>query len=204
MYVTDYLSSKRQREKRSYEDSQTSKVVDQTIFIFGVMILLKETSRGQEVLVTPNDVPASKLIERLAKYLKQNVDAVTPPPWATIVKTGAHVQQQPQNADWWYARCASILRKIYVHGPVGIQELRANYGGRKSRGVKPQRAAKAGGSIIRKALQQLEAAGYVETVRPRGRRVTTAGSKLLRELTEEVGREIAKELPELQKYLKGD
>jgi small subunit ribosomal protein S19e len=168
------------------------------------MILLKETSRGQEALVTPNDVPASKLIERVAKYLKENVDAVTPPAWATIVKTGVHVQHQPQNPDWWYVRCASILRKLYVHGPVGIQELRANYGGRKSRGVKPRRAAKAGGSIIRKALQQLEVAGYVETVRPRGRKVTPAGSKLLKELTEELGREMVKELPELEKYLKGE
>lgn len=176
----------------------------QTIFIFGVMILLKETSRGQEALVTPNDVPASKLIERVAKYLKENVDAVTPPPWAAIVKTGVHVQQQPQNPDWWYVRCASILRKLYVHGPVGIQELRANYGGRKSRGVKPRRAAKAGGSIIRKALQQLEVAGYVETVKPRGRKVTPAGLKLLKELTEEIGGEMVKELPELQKYLKGE
>jgi len=155
-------------------------------------------------LVTPNDVPASKLIQRAAKYMKENVDAVTPPTWAAIVKTGAHVQHQPQNPDWWYVRCASILRKIYVHGTVGIQELRANYGGRKSRGVKPRRAAMAGGSIIRKALQQLEAAGYVETVRPRGRRVTPAGSKLLKELTEEVGREMVKELPELEKYLKGE
>ena len=155
-------------------------------------------------MVTPTDVPASKLIERLARYLKENVDAVTPPAWATIVKTGAHVQHQPQNPDWWYVRCASILRKIYIHGPVGIQELRADYGGRKSRGVKPRRAAKAGGSIIRKALQQLEAAGYVETVRPRGRRVTPAGSKLLKELTEELGREMIKELPQLEKYLKGE
>jgi small subunit ribosomal protein S19e len=155
-------------------------------------------------LVTPNDVPASRLIEKLAKYLKENVDAVTPPAWAAIVKTGSHVQQQPQNPDWWYVRCASIMRKVYIHGPVGIEELRADYGGRKSRGVKPGHSAKAGGSIIRKALQQLEAAGYVETARPRGRRATPTGTKLLKELTEELSKEMAKELPELEKYRKGE
>jgi len=155
-------------------------------------------------LVTPNDVPVSKFTEKLAKYLRENVDAVTPPAWASIVKTGTHVEKQPQNPDWWYVRCASILRKIYVHGPIGIEGLRTEYGGRKNRGVKPSHAAKAGGSIIRKALQQLETAGYVETVRPRGRRMTPAGTRLLKELAEELSKELAKELPELQKYQKGE
>ena len=168
------------------------------------MILLEETPRGQRVLITPNDVPASKLIEKLAKYLKENVDAVTPPTWASMAKTGTHVEKQPQNPDWWYVRSASLLRKIYVHGPIGIEKLRADYGGRKNYGVKPNHAAKAGGSIVRKALQQLETAGYIETFKPRGRRLTREGRKLLRELTEELGRELVKELPELEKYQKGE
>jgi len=155
-------------------------------------------------LVTPNDVPVSKFIPRLAKYLKENVDAVTPPSWASVVKTGTHVQQQPQNPDWWYTRCASIMRKIYVHGPIGIEKLRADYGGRNSKGVKPKHATKAGGSVIRKALQQLQAAGYVETVKMRGRKVTPAGRKVLKELSEELIREITRDLPEFQKYQKGE
>lgn len=155
-------------------------------------------------MVTPNDVPASKFIARLAKYLKENVDAVQPPTWANIVKTGSHVQHQPQNPDWWYVRCASILRKIYVHGPIGIEKLRAGYGGGKSRGVKPNRAGKAGGSVIRKALQQLEAAGFVENVKPRGRRISSAGRRLLKEAAQEVAKELTKQLPELQKYEKSE
>jgi small subunit ribosomal protein S19e len=168
------------------------------------MILLQEKSRGQTILITPNDVPASRLIEKLAKYLKENVDAVTPPSWASISKTGAHVEKQPQDPEWWYTRCASIFRKIYVHGPIGIEKLRADYGGRKNRGVKPNRATKAGGSIIRKALQQLETAGYIETLKPRGRRVTHEGRKLLQELTEDLSKELVKQLPELEKYQKGE
>jgi len=155
-------------------------------------------------LVTPNDVPVSKFIPKLAKYLKENVEAVAPPTWVSAVKTGTHVQQQPQNPDWWYVRCASILRKTYVHGPIGIEKLRADYGGRSSKGVKPKHATKAGGSVIRKALQQLQAAGYVETVKTRGRKVTPAGRKVLKELAEELSREIVKDLPELQKYQKGE
>jgi small subunit ribosomal protein S19e len=155
-------------------------------------------------LITPFDVPASKLIEKLAKYLKENVDNVTPPSWASFAKTGIRAQRQPQNPDWWYVRCASLLRKIYVHDPVGVERLSANYGGRKDFGVKPEHAVKAGGAIIRKALQQLEAAGLVETSKPSGRRVTREGKKLLRGIAEDIQKELAKEVPQLEKYQKGD
>jgi small subunit ribosomal protein S19e len=153
-------------------------------------------------LITPYDVPASKLIEKLATYLKENVDAVNPPPWASMAKTGPHVQRQPENPDWWYIRCASLLRKIYVHSPIGTEKLRAEYGGRKDFGVKREHAAKAGGAIIRKALQQLEAAGLIETLKPHGRRVTKDGRKLLQELAEDIYKGLAKEIPELEKYQK--
>lgn len=155
-------------------------------------------------MITPNDVPASMLIKKLAKYLKENVDAVTPPAWASMAKTGTHVEKQPQDPDWWYVRSASLLRKIYIHGPIGIEKLRADYGGRKNYGVKPSHAAKAGGSIVRKALQQLEAAGYIETFKPRGRRSTREGRKLLRELAQELGKELVKDLPEMERYQKGE
>jgi small subunit ribosomal protein S19e len=155
-------------------------------------------------LITPNDVPASKLVGKLAKYLKENVDAITPPAWAGIAKTGAHAQGQPQNPDWWYTRCASVFRKVYVHGSIGIEKLRAEYGGVKGSRVTPEHVTKAGGSIVRKALQQLEAAGYIETLRPRGRRVTREGRKLLQELAEELSKELVKEIPELEKYQKDE
>jgi small subunit ribosomal protein S19e len=155
-------------------------------------------------LITPHDVPASKLVEKLAKYLKENVDAVAPPLWADFAKTGAHVQKQPQNPNWWYLRCASLLRKIYAHGPMGIEKLRADYGGRKGFGVKRAHAVKAGGSVIRKGLQQLELAGLIEKSKPHGRTVTREGRKLLQELTEELQKELVKEVPALEKYQKGE
>lgn len=155
-------------------------------------------------MITPHDVPARVFIEKLAKYLKENVDEVNPPQWANIVKTGSHVQKQPQDPYWWYIRCASLLRKIYVHEPIGIEKLRAEYGGRKDFGVRPEHAVKAGGTIIRKALQQLEAAGLIETAKPRGRVVTREGIKLLREIAEEVHKELVRESPQLAKYGKGE
>lgn len=155
-------------------------------------------------MATPYDVPAQKLIEKLAKHLKENVDGATPPTWANAAKTGPHVQKPPQNPDWWYIRCASLLRKIYTHGPIGLEELRTQYGGRKDFGVTPEHTAKAGGSVIRKALQQLEAAGLIETASLKGRMMTKEGRKLLQELTEELSKELVKKIPELAKYQHGE
>lgn len=149
---------------------------------------------------TPFDVPAPILIERLAKYLKDNVDAIEPPKWAPYVKTGIHAERAPQNPDWWYTRCASLLRKIYILGPIGVERLRAKYGGRKNRGARPKHAAKGGGAIIRKALQQLEKAGLVQTIKGKGRVVTSEGRKLLDSLSADIKRELEKTIPALSKY----
>lgn len=151
-------------------------------------------------MVTPNDVPASKFIQKLAKYLKENVDEVQPPAWASVAKTGAHVEKPPQNPNWWYTRSASILRKVYFYGPMGIEKLRADYGGRKGFGVKPSHAVKAGGSSIRKILQQLEAAGLIQTVSPQGRKMAPKGRKLLQEVAEDLQKDMVKAVPELRKY----
>jgi small subunit ribosomal protein S19e len=151
-------------------------------------------------LTTPYDVPASKFIEKLAKYLRENVDEVQPPAWASVAKTGAHVEKQPQNPNWWYIRGASVLRKVYVNGPIGIEKLRADYGGRKDFGVKPEHAVKAGGSSVRKILQQLEVAGLVQTVRSQGRIMAPKGRKLLQEVAEDLQKDMVKVLPELRKY----
>jgi small subunit ribosomal protein S19e len=148
-------------------------------------------------LITPYDVPASQFIEKLAKYLKDNVEAVQPPAWAIVAKTGSHVEKQPQNPAWWYVRSASMLRKIYVNGPIGIEKLRADYGGRKDFGTKPEHAVKAAGSNIRKILQ---VAGLVQTVASKGRIMAPKGRKLLKEIAEDLHKDLTKAVPELKKY----
>ena len=151
-------------------------------------------------MTSPHDVPAQPFIEKLAKYLKENVDQVQPPAWAAVAKTGSHVEKQPQNPDWWYTRNASILRKIYAHEPIGIEKLRSDYGGRKGFTVKPNHASKSGGSNIRKSLQQLEAAELIQTVTPQGRKMTPKGRKLLQEVASDLHKELVKKAPELGKY----
>ena len=151
-------------------------------------------------MTTPHDVPASQFIERLAKYVKDNIEQVQPPAWAQVAKTGSHTEKQPQDPDWWYTRSASVLRKVYVHGPVGLEKLRSDYGGRKGFSVRPNHASKAGGSNIRKILQQLEASGLIQITRPKGRVMTPKGRKMLQEISQDLQKEIVKTIPELKKY----
>lgn len=151
-------------------------------------------------MVTVRDVPADKLINELAQYLKQNVPQVVPPPWAIFVKTGPHRERIPDNPEWWYYRAASILRKLYLaKEPIGIETFRTIYGGLKRRGSAPPHFKKCGGSHIRKILQQLERAGLIMKT-PRGRVISPKGRRLLDELAYKIFQDLVKINPELAKY----
>jgi small subunit ribosomal protein S19e len=129
-------------------------------------------------MVTVYDVPSEKLIAKVAQKLKDS-GAVRPPEWAEFAKTGVHTEKAPTQADWWYTRAASVLRKVYVKGPIGTSKLAAEYGGFVDRGSKPNKAAKGSRSIIRKSLMQLESAGLVAKNKNNGRVVTPKGQSLL-------------------------
>ncbi len=132
-------------------------------------------------MVSPvSSVDAWKLIEKIANYLKEN-KVIEPPPWAMFVKTGVHKEHPPQNPDWWYIRAASIMRKLYLKGPIGVSRLRTIYGGKHRLGHHPPKFSKGSGAIIRKILQQLETAGLLEKADKKGRRLTRKGRELLEE-----------------------
>ncbi len=128
-------------------------------------------------MVSARDVPSDKLIGALAEQVK-SLPAVQEPDWARLVKTGSHAERPPQNSDWWFTRAASLLRKLYLHGPVGLGDLERAYGGTKALGFSPKHHRDAGGSAIRKALQQLEQAELV-TKTPKGRVLTPKGRAML-------------------------
>jgi len=164
------------------------------------MPISRRKNQGENALPSPFDVPSSALIEKLARYLKENVDQITPPEWAPLAKTSSHAILPPQDPSWWYTRAASLLRKIYIHGPIGTQHLRYDYGGRKGRGVKPEHVRIGAGGNIRKIMQQLEAAGFVEKDKNRGRIISPEGRRLLDSLSTEIKKELEKTVPELKKY----
>lgn len=145
-------------------------------------------------MTTVFDVPADLLIETVAEEFKNN-DNINAPAWSNFVKTGVHKERKPENPDWWFVRCASILRRVYIDGPVGVMSLRTFYGGKKDRGVTPEAFRKGSGAIVRGALHQLEDAGYVEKVE-NGRVVTPEGRSFL----DKTSGEIIKDIPGLEKY----
>jgi len=135
---------------------------------------------------TPLDVSSDALIDRLSKFLKENVGEVAPPVWAANAKTGSHREHPPSNPDWWYTRCASLLRKLYVHGPVGIARLRVEYGGRLRKGTHIEHSRVAGGSAIREPLQQLQKAGFISIEAKQGRKLTAEGISLLNRMAADI------------------
>ena len=135
---------------------------------------------------TPLDVPSDALINNLSKFLKENVGEVAPPSWALTAKTGSHRERPPASPDWWYNRCASLLRKLYLHGPVGIARLRVEYGGRLRHGTHIEHSRVAGGSAIREPLQQLQKAGCIAVEAKKGRKLTPEGISLLNRVAADV------------------
>ena len=126
---------------------------------------------------TVYDAPPEKLIQKAAEELKKRSE-LTPPEWAAFVKTGVHKEMPPQQEDWWFVRAAAVLRRVYIDGPVGVQRMRSFYGGRKNRGSRPNALRRGSGSIVRTALQQLEAAGMVVKEKG-GRRISPQGASFL-------------------------
>jgi small subunit ribosomal protein S19e len=152
------------------------------------------------------------LISALADKLSDSKDIVAPD-WSEYVKTGVDRERPPTQENWWTIRAASLLRKVAKQGPVGVTTLAQTYGTVMNNGAGPNTPGVASRHIIRTALQQLEAAGLVEMVATRevdtedgkqqlysGRRLTSAGQKLLDEVAHSC-RDAANEMyPGLAKY----
>ncbi|NLI73376.1 MAG: 30S ribosomal protein S19e [Euryarchaeota archaeon] len=140
-------------------------------------------------MVTVYDVPPEKLIAKTAAQLKE-MDTIQPPEWAEFVKTGMHTEQAPIQPDWWFTRAASVLRKVYLIGPIGSSRLAAEYGGFSDRGSRPNRAVKGSRAIARQCLIQLEKSGLVAKDKKNGRVITPKGQSLLDRMSKEVYDEI--------------
>jgi len=163
-------------------------------------------------MTTYYDIPANMLISALADKLSDSKDIVAPD-WSEYVKTGVDRERPPTQENWWTIRSASLLRKVAKQGPIGVTTIAQTYGTVMNNGAGPNTPGVASRKIIRTALQQLEAAGLVEMVATKevdteegkqqlysGRRITSAGQKLLDEVAHSC-REVANEMyPGLAKY----
>ena len=148
-------------------------------------------------MVNVNDVPSNRLIALVAEQVKGI--GIQEPEWAQFVKTGSHAERPPTDTNWWFTRAASILRKLYVHGPLGLSDLERAYGGSKARHYYPKHHMDAGGSSIRVVLKQLEQAELVSKT-PKGRVLTPKGRALLDKTSKQLFTAIAESDKAIARY----
>jgi len=136
---------------------------------------------------TLHDIESSAYLKALAQKLKE-MEEFEQPKWAVFVKTSAARERPPFESEWWWTRAASILRQLYIKGVIGTQKLRTKYGGKKDRGMRPNKFYKGSGKIIRTILQQAEKAGLVEKVKEKksGRKLTKKGKEFLDSVAAEI------------------
>jgi len=150
-------------------------------------------------MTTLYDAPPEALIEAVAEQLSEEAE-IEAPDWLLFAKTGAGRELPPEQEDFWPRRCASLLRKVAIDGPVGVGSLRTEYGTAKQGSnryrVRPRQQSQGSGNVVRTALQQLEDLGYVEVAEGEGRQVTPDGHSFL----ETVAQEIVESHPELERY----
>jgi small subunit ribosomal protein S19e len=162
---------------------------------------LNDADGNATAMTTLYDVPAEDLIEATAAELADE-DAIEAPDWVEFAKTGTSRELPPEQDDFWQRRAASLLRKVAVDGPVGVNSLRTEYGDAKGGSnryqVRPPQKSQASGNVIRTALQQLEEVGYIEAAGGEGRRISSEGRAFLDELAGDVLQDLDR--PELERY----
>jgi small subunit ribosomal protein S19e len=131
-------------------------------------------------------VQPEKIIESLANKLKE-YPTISPPEGSEFWKTAFFKELAPMDSEnFWYIRCASILRKVKKYGPIGVNKLRKFYGGKNRKGRGLHHSAKASGKIIRVALQQLGEANLLEMKEREGRILSSEGTSLLERTAYEI------------------
>ncbi len=128
------------------------------------------------------DVKASELVKAAAMQLKEKIKK---PGYIAYVKSGPNKERMPNDQDFWYMRSASILRQVYLNGPIGVSRLRTRYGSRKEHTVHRRHSQRAGGSIIRDAFQSLESANLIKNTK-KGRVITPQGKSFLDKISKEL------------------
>jgi len=129
------------------------------------------------------EVDTAKLVEAVAQKLKAS--GIAKPAYVEYAKSGAGRERVPSQDDFWYTRCSSVLRQVYVNGPVGVSRLRVRYGNRKRHKVARHHHYRAGGSLITDAFNALEKAGYIKKTK-KGREMTPSGRSFLDKTSGEI------------------
>lgn len=121
---------------------------------------MSETATTTYTRVSVKDVDQQAFVKALAAFLKKT-GKLKVPAWADLVKLGVFNELAPIDNDWFYVRCASIARHLYIRR-AGVGALARVYGGKKRNGVRPGHFRCGYSNVLRKCLQALENVKLVE------------------------------------------
>lgn len=96
-----------------------------------------------------------------ANYVLFSTNKIKVPEWVDVVKLSTANELAPCDPDWFYVRCAAILRHLYLR-PTGITGLSKVFGRSKRYGVSPRHHVNAYTGILRRCLRELESLGLVD------------------------------------------
>ncbi|GAA0158509.1 ribosomal protein [Lithospermum erythrorhizon] len=126
--------------------------------------------------LTVKDVSPHDFVKAYANHIKRS-GKIELPHWTDIVKTGKHKELAPYDPDWYYIRAASMARKIYLRGGLGVGAFRRIYGGSQRNGSRPPHFCMSSGAVARHILQQLQKMHIVDVDPSGGRIITSSGQR---------------------------
>jgi small subunit ribosomal protein S19e len=132
-------------------------------------------ARGVSFLPIQSSSPYRSIADPVAPNVSKTPQMEVPT-WVDTVKTASYKELAPYDPDWFYIRAASMARKLYVSGNMGVGAFRKNYGGAKNNGTCRHHHGIGSGSVARAVLKQLESVGVVEKA-AKGRRITPSGQR---------------------------
>ena len=135
--------------------------------------------------VTVKDVDQHQFVKAFASFLKKS-GKLKVPEWVDIVKTARSKELAPYDPDWYYVRCAAVVRHIYIRSPIGVGSVTKIFGSRKRNGTMPAHFCRSAGSLARKSLQSLEALKLIEKSPDGGRKLTQQGRRDLDRIAAQV------------------
>merc|ERR1712216_863816 len=126
------------------------------------MPAIGQQSGLQQSGITVKDVDAHEFVKRYATHLKKQ-GKISLPELVDLMKTSVSRELAPYDEDWYFIRCASLARRLYVR-----------------QGTLPGHFCRSSRGVIRGCLKQLQKIGVLEAMpegKKGGRRLTKQGQQ---------------------------
>ncbi|AAZ10777.1 ribosomal protein S19, putative [Trypanosoma equiperdum] len=132
---------------------------------------------GKKKGATLRDVHPWRWVKICSQHFKQEGKMMVPN-CAEIVKTSHGRERAPQNPDWYYIRCAAVLRAVYLRPGVGYGGLSKRFSSKKNRGSRPEITTRASKGLLHWCCKSLTKLELLEKCKGAGHRVTKLGRKV--------------------------